>query len=81
MNIVEMMDNFAVNVEQERIRLGYTQTDFARKLGISLSTYKNIISHRVSNINVEIIPKLYEITGMFVSEFFGCQNRELELLR
>ena len=81
MNIVEMMDNFAVNVEQERIRLGYTQTDFARKLGISLSTYKNIISHRESNINVEIIPKLYEITGMFVSEFFGCQNRELELLR
>ena len=81
MNIVEMMDNFAVNVEQERIRIGYTQTDFARKLGISLSTYKNIISHRVSNINVEIIPKLYEITGMFVSEFFGCQNRELELLR
>ena len=43
----EMLDTFAENLEKERIKLGYTQCEFAKKLGISASSYRNIISRRV----------------------------------
>lgn len=81
MNASELMKNFAVNIERERDKKGMTQEEFAKKLGISKSTYKNIISRRVNTLNVGIVPNVYDLTGRFAAELFGIHNRELDMLQ
>lgn len=76
----EMLDTFAENLEKERIKLGYTQCDFAKKLGISASSYRNIISRRVDTFSIMLAPKLYELTGRFLYEMFGQRSIEIEVL-
>lgn len=76
----EMLDTFAENLEKERIKLGYTQCDFAQKLGISASSYRNIISRRVDTFSIMLAPKLYELTGRFLYEMFGQRSIEIEVL-
>ena len=76
----EMLDTFAENLEKERIKLGYTQCEFAKKLGISASSYRNIISRRVDTFSIMLAPKLYELTGRFLYEMFGQRSIEIEVL-
>lgn len=81
MKASELMHNFALNIEKERIRIGITQEEFAKKLGVSKSTYKNIISQRVNTLNINIVPNIYDITGRFAAELFGLRNVELDFLQ
>lgn len=76
----EMLDCFAQNLERERVKLGYTQNEFAGCLGLSMSTYKNIVSRRTNKFDISIASKLYEITGKFLCEMFGFKCWEFELL-
>lgn len=43
----EMLNNFAHNIEEERKSLDFTQVLFSKMLGVSVSTYKNIISRKM----------------------------------
>ena len=47
-----LLDCFVQNLEKERLNLGMTQAEFASKLEISVSTYKNIISRRTDMIGL-----------------------------
>ena len=76
----EMLDYFAVSIERERIRLGYTQTEFAKQLGISLSTYKNIVNRQTNSFNIVLVPRLHEITGKFLYELLGIHDQETRIL-
>lgn len=49
-----LLDCFVQNLEKERLNLGMTQAEFASKLEISVSTYKNIISRRTDKIDIMI---------------------------
>ena len=46
----EMLDNFAHNIEEERKSLDFTQVLFSKMLGVSVSTYKNIVSRKTNNL-------------------------------
>ena len=76
----EMLDCFAQNLERERVKLGYTQSEFASHLELSTSTYKNIVSRRTNKFDISISSKLYGITGKFLCEMFGFKCWEFELL-
>ena len=81
MTNLDLLDNFAKNIEIERIKLGYSQQEFAKLLNISSSTYKNIISRRTSSVDITLVPKIYSLTGRFLFELLELDNMELEILR
>ena len=76
----QMMDNFSINIEKERKRLGFTQVFFAKALGISISTYKNIVSGKTKNLDIFLAFKIYELTGKPVHELLGYSPKEFEVL-
>lgn len=59
-----LLDCFVQNLEKERLNLGMTQAEFASKLEISVSTYKNIISRRTDKIDIMIAMQIYKLTGL-----------------
>lgn len=67
--------------KKERLNLGMTQAEFASKLEISVSTYKNIISRRTDKIDIMIAMQIYKLTGHFLYELFGNDNPEMECLK
>ena len=76
-----LLDCFVQNLEKERLNLGMTQAEFASKLEISVSTYKNIISRRTDKIDIMIAMQIYKLTGHFLYELFGNDNPEMEWLK
>lgn len=76
----ELVTNFAVNLEKERIHIGYTQLDMARALDISLSTYKNILNGTTTKLPMSFGPVLYKLTGRLLFEFYGEDVPELKYL-
>lgn len=76
-----LLDCFVQNLEKERLNLGMTQAEFASKLEISVSTYKNIISRRTDKIDIMIAMQIYKMTGHFLYELFGNDNPEMECLK
>lgn len=77
----ELLNCFVQNLEKERLNLGMTQAEFAAKLGISVSTYKNIISRRTDKIDITIAARIYQLTGHFLYELFEKNNSEMEYLK
>ena len=69
-----LLDCFVQNLEKERLNLGMTQAEFASKLEISVSTYKNIISRRTDKIDIMIAMQIYKLTGHFLYELFDCNS-------
>ena len=51
------------------LNLGMTQAEFASKLEISVSTYKNIISRRTDKIDIMIAMQIYKLTGHFFMSY------------
>lgn len=60
------MDRYIL--ENERIRMGYTQEEWAEKLGMSLSAYKRFITYESSKINADLPERFYELTGRLLYE-------------
>ena len=81
MTNLDLLDNFAKNIEIERIKLGYSQQEFAKLLNISSSTYKNIISRRTSSVDITLVPKIYSLTGRLLFELLELDSMELEILK
>lgn len=77
----ELSANFAINLEKERIELSYTQSEMAKLLGISLSTYKNILNGTTSKLPIHFGKVLYDITGKLLFEFCGDEIPEFNYLK
>lgn len=75
----EMNEQFANNIEIERIKLNLTQKQMADKLDLSLSAYKRIITCSTDKIDLYVIYKLYELTGKLAYEFTSVTDPFLEL--
>ncbi len=79
MTRLEMNQQFALNMERERVERGLTQQEMADKLEMSLSSYKRIINCETSKIDLYVIYKLYQLTGKLAYEFTGVSDEYLEL--
>lgn len=67
----ELARNFSLNVEKERIRLGLTQAEMAKKLELSLSGYKKIISGETTKIDTYTAFLMYDLYGKWLFEMIG----------
>lgn len=76
----ELVDNFAANIEIERAKLGLTQSEMARKLEMSLSSYKNMINGISGNIPIYVAHLVYIITGKQFFELCGYITPEIQLM-
>jgi len=64
----ELAKNFSLNVERERIRLGFTQAEMAKKLEMSLSGYKKMISGETTRIDSYTVLLMYQLCGKWLFE-------------
>lgn len=76
---LEMAQEFSVNLEKERIRLGLSQKELADKLELSLSSYKRLINGETERIDLYIAYKLYQLTGKLAYEFLDVSETYLDL--
>ena len=74
------IDKFRLNIEKERIRLGYSQAAWAEALGMSLSSYKRLLLD-TKKIDLDLLSKLYNLTGLLMFEFFEESSPRLDLIR
>ena len=70
----EITDTFALNIEIERTKLGYTQAEMAEALDMSLSSYKNMINGMSVNLSVYSVYLACQLTGKYVSEMCGFKT-------
>lgn len=76
----EITANFATNIEKERARLGFTQSQMAKALNMSLSSYKNMISGVSVNIPIYVAHLAYGLTGKLFIELCGDISPELKVM-
>jgi len=82
MTRTQLYENFAQNIEQERMRLNLTQQKMADALQISLSKYKILITNPYeSNIDIYLAHRVQKLTGKTVRELCGDDLPELEMIR
>lgn len=67
----QMVENFGINMERERIALGYSQQEMAKKLDMSLSSYKRIVNGETNKIDLYTAYRLTELTGKLEEELCG----------
>ncbi len=76
----ELARNFALNVERERLRLGMTQAEMAKKLEMSLSGYKKMISGETTKIDAYAAFLMYDLYGKWLFEMIEHPVHEAEVL-
>ncbi|MBR1391699.1 MAG: DNA-binding protein [Lachnospiraceae bacterium] len=64
----QLFENFIVNMERERIRLGLTQVQMAQKLDMSPSAYKKKLSGETQSIDLYTAYLLYHLSGKWCYE-------------
>ena len=67
----QLVENFATNMERERIALGYSQQQMAKALNMSLSSYKRILNGETNKIDLYTAYLLTSLTGKQSAELCG----------
>lgn len=75
------MKDFGLYLEMDRTGRNMSQKEYAKCLGLSLSSYKRIINGESSVKSVELANKLYRLTGKFLFEFTDESTPTLELVK
>lgn len=75
----DLTENFALNMEKERVTLGYSQDKMAKSLGISLSAYKRILTGESAKIDIYIIYQMYRLTNKLGYELGQITDPYLEV--
>ena len=76
----EIHSNFISFMEHERQARGLTAAEMAELLGLSVSTYKNLVYHRTDTIDIEIACKLFELTHSWMWYMCGYDSSGFEVL-
>lgn len=63
MTRTDIANNFGLNIEHERFRLGYSQAKMAKALDMSLSSYKRILTGETTRIEMYTVHLLYRLTN------------------
>lgn len=77
MNDMQRLENLRKNIEIERERLGYSQSQMAEAIGISLSSYRRMIAGEMNLRASIVIKNLYYLTGKCCWEFMEENTPEL----
>lgn len=80
MNKQDLISNFAINLERQRIELDLSQEEMAKELELSNGAYRRLINGETQKIDVFTLVKLYELTGKFAFEFLGFDDRKLKIV-
>jgi hypothetical protein len=80
----EFLENFSNILEKERAFLHYSQSEMARALDISLSSYKRIVNRENCKVDLYTVYRMQQLTGKLMDEL--CQipsplTKSLSLLR
>lgn len=70
----KLIRNFIDSMERERTRLGYTQSQMAEELGVSLSGYKKLITGETNKIDLYLGYRLYQISGKYLLDLCGVEG-------
>lgn len=76
----ELVKNFTLNVEKERLKLKLTQAQMAKKLDMSLSGYKKMISGVTTKIDLYTAYLLQNMTGKWIFELIDDCEEDMELI-
>lgn len=76
----DVVNNFTLNVEKERLKQKFTQEQMAKKLGLSLSGYKKMISGATTKIDLYTALLLHNMTGKWIFELVEEQEDNTEFL-
>lgn len=77
----KLLDNFIDSMERERTRLGFTQSQMAKELGISLSGYKKLIAGETNKVDLYLAYRLSEISGRYIIDLCGAEGPGLEIVK
>ena len=59
----DMIKHFGDNLESERMKLGFSQTQMAEALDMSRSTYKRLLTGETAKIDFYTLYRLYQLTN------------------
>ncbi|WWR14509.1 helix-turn-helix domain-containing protein [Lachnospiraceae bacterium JLR.KK008] len=76
----EMVNNFILNIEKERVKQNLTQAQMAKKLDMSLSGYKKMVSGVTTKIDLYTVYLLRNLTGKWVFELIDDYPEDSELV-
>ncbi len=76
----DLTKNFTLNVEKERILRKLTQSQMAKKLEMSLSGYKKMISGATVKIDLYTAQLMRNLTGKWLFELIDDYNEDTELI-
>ena len=68
-----MNEDFCKNLKKIRLEKGYSQKDFAEKLGVAKSTYC-MYENGYREPNVDTIKKIADLLGVSIDDLFGIDN-------
>lgn len=72
---LDVINNFANNMELIRDSFGFSQSEMASKLDLSLSAYKRIISGQTEKLDLYVVYTLHELTGKYMFELISADDR------
>lgn len=75
----QLAERFAKILEQERSRLELNQEQMAKKLDISVSGYKKIISGETKKVDLYLALKLSELSGRYLFDLFEIGTPETQV--
>ena len=72
----EIVQNFILNAEKERVRRNLTQAQMAKKLEMSLSGYKKMVAGSTAKIDLYTVYLLHILSGKWIFELIDERPRE-----
>ena len=76
----EIVRNFTLNVEKERLRRNLTQAQMAKKLEMSLSGYKKMISGVTTKIDLYTAQIMQNMTGKWIFELIDDYEEDTQFI-
>lgn len=73
----DLVRNFTLFVEKERVKAGLTQAEMAAKLDMSLSGYKKMVGGETSRINLQMAVQMHNMTGKWLFEMLQMEDTDL----
>lgn len=71
-------DNFIHNVERLRTKLGYTQSEFAEMMDMSISGYRKMIAGETNTISLHAAYLVSDLTGVPIDNLMGIENNQVQ---
>lgn len=71
---------FIERFERQRIRLNMSQSEFAKKLGMSHSSYKRLIAGETSTKPYDVAIKFYNLTGTSIFGYDTNISKQHQIL-